>query len=49
MEQIKNLVESAQEISSRETRPVAQGERDLKTLNELELLLCGGGQDTPCW
>lgn len=32
-----------------EDQPLANTKPDLAVLNELELLLCGGGQDTPCW
>jgi len=35
--------------ASNEAQPLPSTKPELPVLSELELLLCGGGQDTPCW
>jgi hypothetical protein len=49
MDQANKRVETAQDLSSQQVRLEVLGEGEPRKLDELELLLCAGGQDIPCW
>ncbi|MDQ3025752.1 MAG: hypothetical protein M3R58_04525 [Pseudomonadota bacterium] len=49
MEQIKLVVDLSQEQALERETAVRAGTHDVRTLSDLELVLCGGGDGIICW